>query len=62
MKSSSLRDVRADRVRIARSCTDERRCGDFMSITTLVVEKQLLELVSTNSVGHPVLYSSCCVS
>ena len=34
MKSSSLCDVCADRVQMARSCADERRCGDFMLITT----------------------------
>ena len=34
-------------MQIARSCTDERRCGDFESCET-----QLLELVSLNSVVH----------
>ena len=30
----SLCDAWADRVQKARSCADERRCGDFMVVTT----------------------------
>ena len=39
-----------------------QKCGDFHVDHDISCETQLLELVSLNSVGHPVLWSSCCPS
>ena len=49
-------------MQIARSCADERRCGDFMVDHDISCETQLPELVSLNSVAHPVSSSSSCPS